>query len=70
MQRLFEAGIVMKLTNDEVSNYKMCQNPESKQVEIGALKLVDFFGVFLLYIGGENYLLRRLRFIAIQLLAT
>ena len=54
MQRLVEGGIVMKLTNDEVIKYKLCQNPENEAVVIEALKMKDFYGVYLLYVGGEN----------------
>ena len=52
MLRLLEAGIVTKLSNDEVINYKLCQNPENDAVKIGPLKMKDFYGIFLLYIGG------------------
>ena len=48
-----EAGIVTKLTNDEVINYKLCMNPENDGVKIGPLKMKDFYGIFLLYIGGN-----------------
>ena len=49
---MIEGGLIDKLSEDSWRYASFCLNPKKQKIELGPLKIQDFYGIFILFAGG------------------